>query len=274
MPAHLGVLLGEREVPGEFGGVLPGRGLRRVARLVQRLAHVQPASRCPARPPPTRAAAWRSRRRRSRCSSRAAGRCSRSSSSAPTCGCPRTGRRTSARPPACRSRAGRCAALRHTPKGLMPKLRAGPDRLDAGRGLAHQLVDVVAAPGGPVGEAAAVPVVGLVVVEGLAGHRIRVEVVVEVHGVDGVLLHRVEHRVLDEGADLGQPRVVVELPAVRHHPVRVPARGVGGDQLRRVGVVGDAVRVEPGVQFQAPARGPPRPPCPAGPSRGPCPGCR
>ena len=49
---------------------------------------------------------------------------------------------------------------------------------------------------------------------------------------------------------------------------------MGGDQLRRVGVVGDAVRVEPGVQFQARGRAPRRRRCPAGPSRGPCPGSR
>ncbi len=130
------------------------------------------------------------------------------------------------------------------------ELRAGPDLLDAGRHLTDQLVDVVPPPVGPGREVAAVAVVGLVVVEGLAGHRIGVEVVVEVDRVDLVLVHRVEHRLAHELADLGQPRVVVELAAVRHHPVLVLAGGVGRRQLAEVGVVGDAVRVEPGVQLQ------------------------
>lgn len=90
-----------------------------------------------------------------------------------------------------------------------------------------------------------------VVVEDLAGDRIRVEVVVPVHGIDLVLPHRVEHRGPDELPDLGQPGVVVELPAVAHDPVGVPAGGVRGGEPRQVGVVRDTVRVEPGVQLQA-----------------------
>ncbi|MGX1245827.1 hypothetical protein RKD46_006931 [Streptomyces pseudovenezuelae] len=138
------------------------------------------------------------------------------------------------------------------PEGADAELCAGPDPLDAGRGLQDQPVDVVAPPVGPPGEGAAIRVVGRVVVEGLAGHRVRVEVVVEVDRVQRIPVHRVEDRVLDEGADLGQSGVVVELPAVRHHPVRVLSGRVGGDEPGRIRVARDPVRVEPGVQLQSP----------------------
>src|SRR4051794_41426323 len=41
MSAHLPAVTREREMPGQFRGVLPGRGLRRIPRLVKGLAQVQ-----------------------------------------------------------------------------------------------------------------------------------------------------------------------------------------------------------------------------------------
>ena len=45
MPACLLVPAGQREVPRQFGGVPPGRRLRRVPRLVQGLAQGYPEAR-------------------------------------------------------------------------------------------------------------------------------------------------------------------------------------------------------------------------------------
>lgn len=94
-----------------------------------------------------------------------ADRCSRSGSPGPTGGCPRAGRRTSARPPGCPSRRGLPARARSRargrvrvaprPEGVGPEAGAGPDLLGPGRRLAHQPVDVVPPPRGPVREGAA-----------------------------------------------------------------------------------------------------------------------
>ena len=140
-PSHLGHRAVEVEVPGHLGRVAPGGVLGRGADLVGRLADVElhvGAAR-PGRP--TRARARRSRRRRSRCSSRPAGRCSRSTPRAPTCGCRRTGRRRSARRRSWREPAGSVAWLRQTRERADPELHprleprgcGGPGRRPAGR---------------------------------------------------------------------------------------------------------------------------------------------
>ena len=82
-----------------------------------------------------------------------------------------------------------------------------------------------------------------------------IEVVVEVHAVEVVVLDRVQDGLLDVLLHLGESRVEVELAAVGPDPVGVHAGRVLGHELRRVGLHRDAVRVEPGVQFEvAPVR--------------------
>ena len=96
------------------------------------------------------------------------------------------------------------------PNGLTPNLTHGLTALIGRADLLDQQVDVVAPPVGLVGEAPAVRGEGGVVGEVLAGGRVRVEVVVEVHAVDVVPRDRVQHRGLHELADLGDAGVVVE----------------------------------------------------------------
>ncbi len=86
---------------------------------------------------------------------------------------------------------------------------------------------------------------------------VRVEVVVEVDGVDVVLRDRVHDRGLAELASLGDAGVVVELAAVGDRPLGVDLRRMRGRQAGDVGreVHGDPVRVEPRVELEvAPVR--------------------
>ena len=101
------------------------------------------------------------------------------------------------------------------------------------------------------------------VVEVLARLRVRVEEVVEVHAVDVVLRHRLQHRVLDEASRLGDAGVEVE-PARpgADRDRRPPTRGgraaggsgaswfdvgAGATHRRRLGA---PVRVHPGVELE------------------------
>ncbi len=124
------------------------------------------------------------------------------------------------------------------------------ERLDPLGDRPDELVDVVPPPVLDRREARAVLRVGGGVGQRLAGHGVGVEVVVEVHAVDVVVLHAVQDRRVDVLAGLRQARVEVELAAVGPHPVGVLPRGVGGQELRRVRLHRDAVRVVPGVQLE------------------------
>ncbi len=84
----------------------------------------------------------------------------------------------------------------------------------------------------------------------LARDRVRVEVVVEVHAVDVVVLDAVQDRGRDVLLGLGQARVEVQLAAVRPHPLRVLPRRVLGHELGRVRLHRHAVRVVPGVDLE------------------------
>ena len=145
------------------------------------------------------------------------------------------------------------ARLRQMPNGLMPNFTQGFSGLDALGHRAHERVDVVAPPVGDVVEARAVRGVGRGIRNRLPGHRVRVEVVVEVHAVEVVVLDRVQDGPLDVLLRLGQARVEVELAAVRPDPLGVHARRVLGHELGGVGLHRDAVGVEPGVQLEVAA---------------------
>ena len=87
--------------------------------------------------------------------------------------------------------------------------------------------------------------------------RVRVEVVVEVDGVDVVLRDRVHDRGLAVLPGLRDARVVVELAAVGDGPLGVELRRVRGREAGDVGreVHGDPVGVEPGVELEVAAVG-------------------
>ena len=88
------------------------------------------------------------------------------------------------------------------------------------------------------------------VVELLAGHRIRIEVVVHVDGIHVVTLHDVDHHRANPRTAFGQSRIEVE-PFVKDdeilgmQPVEVIARQV--EVLRHI----HAVRIDPGVELHA-----------------------
>ncbi len=121
--------------------------------------------------------------------------------------------------------------------------------------VSHERVDVVPPPRLDRAEPGAVRGVGRGIRDRLPAHRVRIEVVVEVHAVEVVVLDRVQDRLPDVLLGLGQARVEVELAAVGPDPLGMHARGMLGHEPGRVGLHRDAVRVEPRVQLEvAPVR--------------------
>ncbi|KGC52790.1 hypothetical protein DO65_4945 [Burkholderia pseudomallei] len=154
------------------------------------------------------------------------------------------------------------------PRALRIGRRIAPDRerrdpelhprfrgLDALSERFDETIDVVATPVGERRETRAVLRISRGVVERRARDRVRVEIIVEMHGVDIVAGDRVHDRVDDERARGGHAGVVIQLAAVADHPVRMRARRMRGDERVEPVVHRDAVRIEPCVQLEiAPMR--------------------
>ena len=111
-------------------------------------------------------------------------------------------------------------------------------------------VDVVPAPVTDVLEPLAVRLERGAVGERLAGQRIGVEVVVQVHAVDVVAVHDVQDDLRGQVAYLRQARVEPQRAAVAVYPVRVQPRLAARGELLAVGLRAGAVGIEPGVEFQ------------------------
>ena len=122
-------------------------------------------------------------------------------------------------------------------------------RLDGGVEFLDEQVHVVAS---PVVFRHSVAVLGVCGLVGyiLTCHRVWVEIVVDVYGVDVVTAHDVAHHALYVLAVLGYAWVEEELVVVLERP---PGLSGGDVALRQhlVGVGRDAVRVEPGVKLHA-----------------------
>ena len=121
----------------------------------------------------------------------------------------------------------------------------------------HEPVDIAASPGRPVGDTAGSHVAGVALVVGegnlatVLPHRVRIEVVVDVHAVDVVAGDHVADDIEESIGRSGLARIEPEQPSVAAHRIghvhtRVRLRrGPGG-----IGVP-DTVGIEPHVEFEA-----------------------
>ena len=133
-------------------------------------------------------------------------------------------------------------------EGADAELDVGLDAVDRAGQVTDQSGDIVPPPVALRGKGGTIAAVGLVVIEGLPGYRIGVEVVVKVDPVHIVAGDDVAHHLAGVGAHLWEAGIEEQLLAVADKPLGMLAGGVPrGDGGADVG--DSAVGIDPGVEL-------------------------
>src|SRR5436305_1740495 len=107
-------------------------------------------------------------------------------------------------------------------EGADADLHRGALLLDLGVERLHEAVDVVAPPVGALQSGRLTEFLpGRVVGKGRAFYRIRIEIIVDMHAIDGIAAHHVEHRVEGVLPRLGEAGIDPEQGSITPYPLRV-----------------------------------------------------